>query len=332
MNGVGADILQPLGADIIRIEIPIQHELKNFNLYLFLGEHPALVDAGPYHPLLEGVVMESLRRAGMKELEFIYITHSHIDHFGLAARLRSLTGAAVAAHHYEKPRIQRAGARLEEEYRCYSSLSERMGFPREVAEAIYSLAQVWTSLSEPCPVDIPLRGGETVRAGDRELEALHTPGHTAGHLCFLERQEGLLFSGDHLMRSITPNPELYCPPWRGEMTGLPQFLASLELLRGYDIKAAFPGHGKAIRKTARRIEMNLLHHRKRLEKTLEAVDSGCVTVWETALRLFPQVRDKRPQVDHFLAMKEALGHLLILEKEGMVCCDRSGEVWRFFTR
>jgi len=329
MNGNGADLVRPLSEGVFRIEVPIQHELKNFNLYLFLGEHPALIDAGPYHPLLEGVIVEALRRAGLNELEFIYLTHAHIDHFGMAARLRAMTGASVAAHRYERPRIERAGARLEEEYRCYASLSERMGFPRDVAEAIFSLASVWTSLSEPCPVDVPLRGGEMVRAGDRELEAVHTPGHTAGHLCFYDRGEGLLFSGDHLMRSITPNPELYCPPWRGEMTGLPQFLSSLELLREYAIRTAFPGHGKSIGKAARRIELNILHHRRRLEKTLEAVDRGCITVWDTALYLFPQMKGKRPQVDHFLAMKEALGHLLILEREGRVRCDREGEVWRF---
>ncbi|MDI6831317.1 MAG: MBL fold metallo-hydrolase [Actinomycetota bacterium] len=329
MNGNGGDILRRLSEDVFRIEVPIQHELKNFNLYLFTGEHPALIDAGPFHPLLEEVVAEALRRAGVAELEFIYLTHSHIDHFGMAARLRARTGGAVAAHRFERPRIERAGARLEEEYRCYASLSERMGFPREVAEAIFSLAHVWTGLSQPCPVDVPLRGGERVKAGDRELEAVHTPGHTAGHLCYYERSEGLLFSGDHLMRSITPNPELYCPPWRGEMTGLPQFLESLELLRGYDIAVAYPGHGGPINKASRRIDMNLLHHQRRLEKTLEAVKRGCVTVWETALRLFPQVRGKPPQVDHFLALKEALGHLLILEKEGLVRCDRGGEVWRF---
>lgn len=329
MSGNGAEFLQPLDDDVYRIEIPIQHELRNFNLYLFMGEHPALIDAGPYHPLLEGMVVEALRAAGAKRLEFIYITHSHIDHFGMAARLRSLTGAAVAAHRYERPRIERAGARLEEEYRCYSALSRRMGFPDEVAEAIFSLAGVWTNLSEPCPVDVPLRGGETVKAGDRELEAIHTPGHTAGHLCFYQRGEGLLFSGDHLMRSITPNPELYCPPWRGETTGLPQFLASLELLRGYDIAVAHPGHGRPIHKAGRRIEMNLMHHRRRLEKTLEAVERGCGTVWETALHLFPQMRDKPPQVDHFLALKEALAHLLILEREGRVFCDREGEAWSF---
>jgi glyoxylase-like metal-dependent hydrolase (beta-lactamase superfamily II) len=131
------------------------------------------------------------------------------------------------------------------------------------------------------------------------------------------------------MRSITPNPELYCPPRRGRLTGLPQFIASLERLRELPVDTAYPGHGRPIGKVRRRIDFNILHHRKRLEKTEEAVLEGGRTVWEVALSLFPQVRDKPPDVDHFLALKEALGHLLILEEGGRVRRRETDGVWRF---
>jgi glyoxylase-like metal-dependent hydrolase (beta-lactamase superfamily II) len=320
-------MVKPIREDILHIDIPIQHELKNISLYLFKGEYPALIDAGPYHPLLQDLITAALRYAGIDELAYIYLTHSHIDHCGLAARLRGATGAEVAAHRYERPRIERAGEKLREEYGCYSSMSRTMGFPVDVAQLVFDLASVWMKLSEPCRVDVRLGGGETVKAGERELEVIHTPGHTAGHVCYYLKDEGLLFSGDHLMRTITPNPELYCPPWQGHITGLPQFLDSLRLLTAYDIHAAYPGHGRSIRKVRKRIEMNLLHHQARLEKTREAVDEGCRTVWEVALRLFPQVRNKPPDVDHFLALKEALGHLLILEEQGAVGRADEGELW-----
>jgi glyoxylase-like metal-dependent hydrolase (beta-lactamase superfamily II) len=318
-SGVNAaGMVKRIREDIVHIDIPIAHELKNINLYVLEGEEPALIDTGPYHPLLEDLIMGALRHAGVDELAHIYLTHSHIDHFGMASRLRRLTGARVAAHRYERPRIENVGERMTEEYKCYSSMSSVMGFPEEISRSIFELAHVWVSLSEPCHIDMRLGGGETLRAGNRELEAVHTPGHTAGHLCYYLREEGILFSGDHLMRTITPNPELYCPPWKGNITGLPQFLESLRLLEGYEIKYAYPGHGAPIKKVRRRIELNLLHHQSRLEKTREAVDMGCRTVWEVALRLFPQVKDKPPQVDHFLALKEALGHLLILEENGAI--------------
>ncbi len=320
-------MVKPIRDDILHIDIPIRHELKNINLYLFRGEYPSLVDVGPKHPLLRDLMAALLRSTETEELARIYLTHSHMDHSGLAAHLREATGAEVAAHRYERPRIEKAGERLREEYDCYSRMSPAMGFPVDMAELLDRLASAWNLLCEPCRIDIRLGGGETVKAGDRELEVIHTPGHTAGHVCYYLREEGLLFSGDHLMRSITPNPELYCPPWRGHVTGLPQFLESLRLLEGYDIAAAYPGHGRVIRRVRRRIEFNLAHHRSRLEKTREAVEGGCRTVWEVALRLFPQVRAEAPDVDHFLALKEALGHLLILEEEGAVHRGLEGELW-----
>lgn len=322
-------LVKPIREDILHVDIPIEHPLKNLSLYVFLGEEPAVIDTGPYHPLLEEVIRGALRHSGLREIARILLTHSHIDHCGMAARVRAASGAEVVAHGLERPRVEDPGRRLRKEYSCYSEMSRAMGFPEDIATSIFSLAERWIDLSEPCPIDMRLRGGETLRAGDRELEAIHTPGHTAGHLCYYERGERLLFSGDHLMRTITPNPELYCPPRRGLVTGLPQFLDSLRLLEAYDVACAYPGHGAPIKQVRRRIEFNLLHHRRRMEKTAEAVQGGCRTVWEVARRLFPQIEGAPPGVDHFLALKEALGHLVMLEEEGVVARGEENGVWLY---
>jgi glyoxylase-like metal-dependent hydrolase (beta-lactamase superfamily II) len=324
-----ADLVKKIRDDIYNIDVPIPHALKNFNLYVFLGGEPTLIDTGPYHPEFEDIIVTALRQVGVDELTRILITHSHIDHSGMASRLRDMTGAQVIAHRAERPRMERPQQRLTKEYRCYSKMSSSMGFPEDISRSIFGLAQVWVNLSQPCPLDVALKGGETIRAGNRELKAIHTPGHTAGHLCFYETGEGLLFSGDHLMRSITPNPELYCPPRYGHITGLTQFLESLCLLERYEAICAYPGHGKPIKQVRKRIEFNILHHQKRLEKTEEAVKEGCRTVWEVALRLFPQVHGISPDIDHFLALKEALGHLVILEDKGVVKRVDKGDLWRY---
>src|SRR4030042_103294 len=106
-----AGMVKPVREDIRHIDIPIQHELKNISLYLFKGEYPALIDAGPYHTLLNDLITAALRYAGIDELAYIYLTHSHIDHCGLAARLSAAPGAQVAAPRYTRPRIERAGER-----------------------------------------------------------------------------------------------------------------------------------------------------------------------------------------------------------------------------
>jgi glyoxylase-like metal-dependent hydrolase (beta-lactamase superfamily II) len=323
-------IVKPIGDKIFNIDIPIPHDLKNFNLYLLLGREPTLIDSGPYHPALEQVVTGCLAYLGVRRLSKILITHSHMDHYGMAGKVRSLTGGKILAHELERERLEGGGEYMAREYEGYATLGGAFGFPREMLVRVFETMRPWLDMIEPCTLDGVVRDGDVIQAGDIELVAIHTPGHTAGHLCYLDKEDCLLFSGDHLMRTITPNPELYWPARNGRLTGLGQFIESLELLKPYDIARAFPGHGQPIKQVARRIRFTLLHHEKRLESTREAVDEGRSTVWEVAQKLFPQVPEQPPGVDYFLALKEALGHLVILEEQGRVRREDEGELLRFF--
>ncbi|OFW55732.1 MAG: hypothetical protein A2W01_10460 [Candidatus Solincola sediminis] len=324
-----SSIVKPIGDNIYNIDIPIPHDLKNFNLYVLLGKEPTLIDTGPYHPTLEEVVTGCLNYLGVDSLSRILITHSHMDHCGLAGRIAHITGAEVLAHELERERMEGGREHMAGEYERYASIAPSFGFPEEMLRQVFESMQPWLDLIKPCPLSSSLQGGELIPAGDYELEAIHTPGHTAGHLCYFERKRGLLFSGDHLMRSITPNPELYWPPRDGRITGLGQFIESLQLLKDYEISRAFPGHGRAIKQVARRIGFNLLHHERRLESTREAVMEGNSTVWEVAVKLFPQVPGQPPGVDYFLALKEALGHLVILEEAGAIARKDERDLFRF---
>lgn len=79
-----------------------------------------------------------------------------------------------------------------------------------------------------------LHGGETIHLGGRELQVLHTPGHSPGHMCFWERERGYLFTGDLI--------------YRGELAAWfpstdPQaYLASLERVAKLPVQRLFPGH------------------------------------------------------------------------------------------
>ncbi|GIT61837.1 MAG: hypothetical protein Ct9H300mP20_16640 [Gammaproteobacteria bacterium] len=48
-----------------------------------------------------------------------------------------------------------------------------------------------------------LTHGEVIEAKDHKLEVIHTPGHASNHLCFLLKEEKLLFTGDHIMNGST---------------------------------------------------------------------------------------------------------------------------------
>ena len=50
-----------------------------------------------------------------------------------------------------------------------------------------------------------LEDGEHADFPGWRMRAVHTPGHTPGHLCFAEERTGLFFSGDHVLPRISPN-------------------------------------------------------------------------------------------------------------------------------
>ncbi|MCM1135196.1 MAG: MBL fold metallo-hydrolase, partial [Clostridium sp.] len=70
--------------------------------------------------------------------------------------------------------------------------------------------------------------------GGRKIEALHTPGHSPGHLCFWEKDRGYLFTGDLVYKGTlfanypSTDPEAY--------------LSSLERIAELPVKKVFPGH------------------------------------------------------------------------------------------
>lgn len=75
---------------------------------------------------------------------------------------------------------------------------------------------------------------DVIDIGGRQIEALHTPGHAPGHLCFWEKERGYLFTGDLVYKDVlfayypSTDPEAY--------------LASLEKIAALPVKRVFPAH------------------------------------------------------------------------------------------
>jgi glyoxylase-like metal-dependent hydrolase (beta-lactamase superfamily II) len=94
----------------------------------------------------------------------------------------------------------------------------------------------------PIPPSVPavdLAEGGRVRFGEIDLEVLHTPGHTEGSVCLLDRTNGLLLSGDTLFAGSWGRTDL---PGGSEE----QMAESLGRLAGLDEQLrVLPGHGAA---------------------------------------------------------------------------------------
>ena len=79
-----------------------------------------------------------------------------------------------------------------------------------------------------------LQDGDTIDLGERMITALHTPGHSPGHLCFWEPQRGYLFTGDLVYKDTL---FAYYPS-----TDPQAYLASLEKVAALPVKKVFPAH------------------------------------------------------------------------------------------
>ncbi|TDV56328.1 MBL fold metallo-hydrolase [Actinophytocola oryzae] len=215
--------------------------------------------------------------AGLDDLVGVVITHVHPDHYGLAERIRATTAAWIAVHPAERPRIA-AGEHDRE--RAITDMAEwlrQAGAPAsEFAELESDAADMKARISMVVP-EHDLLDGDAVPGTDGSLIAVHTPGHTPGHLCFHDQQRRLLFTGDHILPRVTPNvskrPQSDVDPLR-------DFLASLRKVGGYGDVAVLPGHEWTFHGLDDRLDYLLAHHEERLTEIEAAVGAGAGTVWE----------------------------------------------------
>jgi glyoxylase-like metal-dependent hydrolase (beta-lactamase superfamily II) len=161
-------------------------------------------------------------------------------------------------------------------------------------------------------------GAETLRFGDRELHVVPTPGHTKGHVVFLDEQRGLMFSGDHVLPHITPSIgfELAEPGGRP----LADYLDSLRLMTRYADARLLPAHGPVSDSAHTRVAELLAHHDDRLAKSLTVLGEDTLDAHAVARKL-GWTRRAVPFGDlnafnQMLAVNETAAHLDVLVLRG----------------
>ncbi len=137
----------------------------------YLVADPASGEAVVIDPAWDGqAILDRADERGWR-VTHIWLTHAHFDHLGGAATLAdgSTTPISVALHSLDHPLWQVDGG-----------------------AALFGMPDL-----DPGPEPtIDLQGGMTMQLGPYAFEVLHTPGHTPGHVSFLQREAGLLFCGD----------------------------------------------------------------------------------------------------------------------------------------
>jgi len=150
--------------------------------------------------------------------------------------------------------------------------------------------------------------GEIIANEYYSIEVIHTPGHASNHLCYLLKDEKLLFTGDHIMDGSTvviASPD-------GSMQ---DYIDSLAKLKEYDLNKIAPGHGELIDEPYAVVDWIIKHRFERESKVIDVLkqyNSGDLNTL---------VKDIYSDVDamlHPVAKWSLESHLIKLIDEGVV--------------
>jgi glyoxylase-like metal-dependent hydrolase (beta-lactamase superfamily II) len=319
-----------------RIVCPLPGDgLKAVNVYALVdGDELALIDTGWRSDAILAALTDGLATLGAQlgDLTAIVSTHSHYDHYGLAAHLRELSGAPVYLGEHERANL--GSAIVREEFDRY--LADRRALllrhgARTLADELAGIGFTFEQVQRRGFASWPdhwVADGERLEVGGRVLEARLTPGHSRGHLMF--GSDDLLFAGDHVLPLITPSLGFEAFT---DGRALQAFLASLHASRDLPVRLVLPGHGPVFEDLAGRVDELLAHHDTRLAACITALASGPLTAHEVAGRL-TWTRRERPFADmdlfnRMLATTETITHLELLADRGDVAREQGEEIVRY---
>nr|WP_295897646.1 MBL fold metallo-hydrolase [uncultured Bartonella sp.] len=271
-----------LGSNICRVTAhnPSPFTFTGTNSYILGSDELAIIDPGPDDATHLNTLLEIIDG---HEINYIFITHSHNDHCGLAKKLSELTGARIVAEGPDRP----SQAGLININSAVDAGNDRTFAP-----------------------DIIFKDGETIEGDGWQLTSVTTPGHMANHTTFALGNTGILFTGDHIMAWSTT---VVAPP-DGSMH---DYIQSLNKLLQRDDKIYLPGHGGPVYKPHAYVRAMIAHRKMRERAIIERLNAGDQTVKEIVKVMY---RTIGPSL-YKAAGLSVLAHLQDLVARGIVKTD-----------
>jgi glyoxylase-like metal-dependent hydrolase (beta-lactamase superfamily II) len=327
-----------VAAGVYRIPLPLPNDaLRAVNVYAVTdGTNLVLIDSGWALPEARQLLTDALKGIGAElgDVREFLITHVHRDHYTQAVVLRREFGNKISLGQLEEPSLKASASPDQFPMQAQIELLRHSGADAVVTalgqlfgdSPRHTEAHLWEGPDEW------LTPGRRTVLPNRELEVVHTPGHTSGHVVFVDGAAGLLFSGDHVLPHITPSIGFQPVPAESPLN---DYLDSLKLVRALPDQRMLPAHGPVSDSVHTRIDELLEHHRQRLETMAAQVEAGATTAYDTANRLGWTRRGRKlSEMDAFnqmLAVLETGAHLDLLVSQNKLVAQQVDGVRHYKT-
>lgn len=322
----------PVAPGVHRLPLPLPNDgLRAVNVYVIeTADGLVLIDGGWALDASRQALQEGLQQLGwgLADIVRFLVTHVHRDHYTQAVAIRREFGTRVELGLGERPTLellQAPGAKpLGSQIRrlpahgspqLAEEISRHLGL-RNVERDHWETPDAWITAG-----GIALDGGPV-------LEAVDTPGHTAGHVVFHDLAGSLLFAGDHVLPTITPSIGFEPVPTDAPLAA---FLQSLALVRSRPDARLLPAHGPVTDSVHARVDELVRHHEHRLDEMAAIVgEHGPLTATGVAERVSWTRRERKlAELDPFnrmLAVFETAAHLDLLVAQGRLRLQETGEL------
>ena len=298
---------------------PDEPNRDHINVYLIRGDDGyLLVDSGWNTDVSFNTMHNHLVKAGISfgDISQILVTHIHPDHYGMAGRVKQLSGATIAMHHLEEELIESRYIHLDGLLHETDQMLVSNGLPHDEMVSLRDATVGMEKFIMPAYPDIRLRDGDTVTTGEFTFRVVWTPGHSSGHICLYEPDKKILLSGDHILPRITANISVH--PQSIE-NPLGRYIDALKEVRLLDVELALPGHDEPFSGVTARIDTIIEHHIQRNMEILIALQQETKNTYEIAQDITWGTGSKWPDLPPFhqrMAVFETRAHLEMMTAEG----------------
>ena len=322
-------MLTKLAENLYRQVVPLPNNpLREITADFIPSEQNLGIDTGFNRPECEEALRSAFDQLGITQTD-LFITHLHSDHCGLIGKFAQ-ENSTIYAGETDGELINFETGNLY--WRMLDALFVKYGFPK--ADFGYNTdIHPGRKYCQDTRVNFTyVQEGDVLHYGGYHLRAVLTPGHTPGHMCLYDEEKKLLFCGDHILGTITPNITIEL----SAENPLRDYLDSLKKVEQLDVETLLTAHGTPVPNMYDRIHELYQHHNARLAEVLRILGNTWKTAYTVARDMTWEIDcknwDEFPGPQKWFATGEAISHLQYLFFTGQADREEQDGVYRYKCR